>query len=360
MAGEKDAKTEAPTPRRRSEARNSGQIAKSQDLSAAVLLLGALITLKFLGPDVWFRLLNVFEAGLSPTGPPQAEILTPYLARTMNDMFRMLAPLMGLLALLALVVMYAQVGLLWTLKPLTPSLKKLNPISGFGRIFSTRSAVMLLINLGKLALVCGVAYAAMAGIAGQVVFAMSLDHVTLVALAASLVFRVGVTLAIVLLILALIDYAYQRFRHEKDLKMTKEEVKDELRSMDGDPIVKRRQREVQMQLASRRLKKVIPEADVVVTNPTHVSVALKYDAQTMASPKVTAKGADYMALRIRQLAVAAGVPIVEQPPLARRLFKDCDVGQEIPESLYQVVAEVLAYVYELTGRNIRPKPVPVS
>jgi flagellar biosynthetic protein FlhB len=189
--------------------------------------------------------------------------------------------------------------------------------------------------------------------------ALALDHLAIVGLAGHLAFRLGIVLGVVLLILALFDYAYQRYRHERDLRMTKEEVKDEMRSMEGDPVVKRRRREAQMQLATQRMRQAVPQADVVVTNPTHVAVAIRYDPETMAAPKVTAKGADHLALRIRQIAAAAGVPILERPPLARMLYQDVDVGREIPERFYQAVAEILAYVYELTGRNMRPQPVPV-
>ena len=214
-------------------------------------------------------------------------------------------------------------------------------------------------NLGKLTLVIVVVYCAVKDQLDEIVFALSLDFMAVFGLAAHIAFRLGIALGVVLLVLALFDFAYQRYRHEKDLKMTKEEVKDEMRSMEGDPVVKRRRREVQMQLAVQRLRQAVPQADVVVTNPTHVAVAIRYDAETMVAPKVTAKGADHLAQRIRQIAAAAGVPILERPPLARMLYADVDVGREIPERLYQAVAEILAYVYELTGRRMNPRPVPV-
>ncbi len=360
MPDDKDAKTEAPTPRRRQEARSSGQVAKSSDLAAGVLLVGALIALRFLGPDIWSRMLDIYRHALSAGGATDADQLIPLATASAIELVKMVAPFMALMALIALLVVYAQVGLLWTLKPLTPSLRKLNPITGLGRLVSPRSLVLLLLNLAKLALVVAVLYPMFKSLADEIVYALALDHVAIFGLAAHLTFRVGITLAVLLTILALFDYAYQRYRHEKDLRMTKEEVKDELRSMEGDPVVKRRRREVQMQLAMQRLRKTVPEADVVVTNPTHVAVALRYDSATMAAPKVTAKGADQVAIRIRQLAAAAGVPILERPPLARALHESVEVGQEIPERFYQAVAEILAYVYEMTGRRIGPRPVAVE
>ncbi|HUU83362.1 MAG TPA: flagellar biosynthesis protein FlhB [Phycisphaerae bacterium] len=360
MAEDKDAKTEPPTQRRRTEARNNGQVAHSQDLAAAVLLVGSLVILRFIGADIWNRLLSVYRAALAADGASDRDQLIPLAAASAVETFRMVGPFMGLMVVLTLIALYAQVGLLWTLKPLTPNIKKLNPITGFGRIFSARSVVQLVQNIAKLTVVLAVVYLVVKGQLDEIVFALSLDFVAIMGLAAHLAFRLGITLGIVLLMLALFDFAYQRYRHEKDLKMTKEEVKDELRSMEGDPVVKRRRREVQMQLALQRLRQAVPQADVVVTNPTHVAVVIRYDAESMAAPKVTAKGADYMALRIRQFAAAAGVPILERPPLARMLYEGVEVGQEIPERFYRAVAEILAYVYELTGRNMRPRPVPVG
>ena len=164
-------------------------------------------------------------------------------------------------------------------------------------------------------------------------------------------FELCMQLSAALLVLALLDLAWQRYRHERDLRMTKEEVKDEMRSMEGDPAVKRRRRQLQLQLAMQRLQRDVPTADVVVTNPTHVAVAIGYDVETMAAPKVVAKGADHIAIRIRQIAAQHGIPIVERKPLARALFEAVDVGQYIPEKFYKAIAEILAYVYELTGRS---------
>jgi flagellar biosynthetic protein FlhB len=214
-------------------------------------------------------------------------------------------------------------------------------------------------NFGKLALVSGVAYLTMAGQVAQIVHALDLDHAVLYVMLAELVFHLGMRLAAVMLFLALLDYAYQRYRHEKDLKMTKEEVKEELRRMEGDPVIKRRRRKVQWQLALQRLQSAVPKSDVVVSNPTHVAVALKYVAEKMNAPKVTAKGADYLALRIRQIAAAAGVPVVERKELARAMYDVVQVGQEIPEKFYQAVAEILAYVYELRS-GTGPRPASVS
>ena len=198
-----------------------------------------------------------------------------------------------------------------------------------------------------------VVYLTLASQAAAILFSFTVDFFALTGLGADLMYQLGINVGVALLILALLDFVWQRYRHERDLRMTKEEVKDELRSMEGDPLIKRRRREVQFQLSMQRLRKDVPSADVVVTNPTHVAVAIRYDLETMAAPKVVAKGADYLALRIRQLAGEFGVPIVSRPPLARALYESVEVGSYVPERLYRAIAEILAYVYELTGKRTR-------
>jgi flagellar biosynthetic protein FlhB len=198
------------------------------------------------------------------------------------------------------------------------------------------------------------------GFADRVLLAATAEFPAGFPMAWDLVFKLGIRLGRVILILALFDFAYQRYRHEKDLKMTKQEVKEELKRMDGDPVLKRRRREVQMQLALQRIRRDVPQADVVVTNPTHYAVALRYDPETMSAPKVVSKGADHLAVRIREIAAAAGVPIVERPVLARMLYNEVKVGREVPGKFFEAVAEILAYIYELTHRNMRPQPVPVG
>jgi len=183
--------------------------------------------------------------------------------------------------------------------------------------------------------------------------AQALDFKQIFNLGATMVYSIGMRIATVLLVLAILDYVYQRFRVETELKMNKQEVKEEMRRMEGDPKIKQRRRQIAMQQKVQRLKKDVPTADVVVTNPTHYAVALKYDPDGMISPKVVAKGQDFLALRIREIAAEAGVPILERPPLARSLYRLVEVGQEIPEDFYAAVAEILAYVYELTGNSKR-------
>ncbi len=351
MAAQREDRTEAPTPRRRNEARSKGQVARSHDLTAAVVLTVGFVVLKFMGPQLWQALFAIMSISLSPDSPIQLNEMLTFVKAIGVELIKRLAPLFIILFLAGLVVLYAQVGWLFTWQPLMPSLAKINPLNGLARLFSIRSFMAAMINFGKLILVAVVAYVTVVHGAASIVHAFTFSFHDAVLLGCSLTFDLGMKLSVALLMLALLDYAWQRFRHERDLRMTKEEVKDELRSMEGDPHVKRRRRQLQMQLAMQRLRKDVPKADVVVTNPTHLAVAIAYDSAIMMAPKVVAKGADEVALRIRQLAAEFGIPIVERKPLARALYEAVEVGQYIPARFYQAIAEILAYIYELTGRS---------
>jgi len=351
MAAETGEKTEPATPRRRNEARSKGQVARSHDLSVAVLLLVGLLAMDWLGPGLWRSLLSVMQSSLTAASEVRIDAASLVAITPAWEVARRLAPLLVLLFLAILATLLVQVGPLLTWQPLTPSLGKLNPLSGAKRLFSIRSLMQTALNCGKLVVVSVAGYVTMAGSMAAIVFAFSLGLDDVLGLGWSLTLRLGVALAVLLLVLALLDYAWQRYRFEKDLRMTKEEVKDELRSMEGDPAIKRRRRQLQLQMAMKRLRKEVPKADVVVTNPTHVAVAIQYDGQSMAAPKVVAKGADEIALKIRHIASEFGVPIVERRALARALYDAVEVGQSIPERFYRAIAEILAYVYELTGRS---------
>lgn len=359
MAEEFGERTEPATPRRRQDAREKGQVAKSQDLTAAAVMLAGLVCIDITGPWLWRLLLRVMHAGLSGTDAASLHSLLPLTSATAAEAAKAMAPVMIVVFLAGLGVLYWQVGVLFTWHPVMPSLNKINPLQGIKRIFSPRTAMSAVTNVGKVLVMTGVAYLTVASGLNRIMYSVNMDHISLYVMAGGMLVSLGIRLAALMLILALLDYWYQRHRHERDLRMSKEEIKEELKRMEGDPLMKRRRREVQMRLAMQRVQRDVPRADVVVTNPTHVSIALRYDAATMQAPKVVAKGADWLALRIRQIAAAAGVPIVERPPLARMMYESVEVGQEIPERFYEAVAEILAYVYELSGKNMGPQPVAV-
>lgn len=351
MAATAEERTEPPTPRRRKEARQKGQVARSQDLTAAVLLLAGFFALALLGPGLWMCLLVIVRAALTGDTPTDAAEVVPFAAAAVAETLKHVVPFLLILFVAMVAALLAQIGLLFTLNPLTPNLNKINPLSGIQRMFSIRSVMLAAINFGKLLAVGLVAYIVVYQSASAIIHAFSFEFIDVFRLGSWLLFKLGIYLGVALLILALLDFAWQRYRHGQDLKMTKNEVRDELRNMEGDPKIKQRQRQVQLQLATQRLRRDVPTADIVVTNPTHVAVAVRYDADTMVAPKVVAKGADEIALRIRQIAAEFNIPTVERPPLARALFDAVDVGAYVPQQLYQAIAEVLAYVYELTGRS---------
>jgi flagellar biosynthetic protein FlhB len=357
MAGDAGEKSEAPTPRRRTEARDKGQIARSQELNAAVTLLGAMLLLKLWGDGVWQQLQQLASSYLGEIAPTvRVEEMVPLIFHAANVLVKAVLPFMIGVFVMALLVAYAQTGWLLTGETIKPSLAKINPLTGIKRILSARSLVQLLTNVAKLVLIGLVAYWTISQRFNDIVLSMELGIAALFKLGSSIIFSLTIRLGFVLLVLAVIDYVYQRYKHEKDLKMTKEEVKEEMRRMEGDPTMKRRRMEVQRQLSLQRMRTEVPKADVVITNPTELAIAIKYDPDKMGAPRVLAKGADYMAMQIRKIAIEFGVPIVEKKPLAQAIYRAVEVGQEIPTEFYKAIAEILAYVYELSGKR-RPSGV---
>ncbi len=347
-------KTEAPTPRRRQEARQQGNVTRSVDLNAACILLASVLLLYVFGLRVLSGMRATLAASLSGTGwgnPTRPDGVFALQAHAGRIMLEALLPLALGLTAVTLLVAVSQVGLIFTLKPLEPSWSKLSPLKGLQRLFDARAGMRLVMSLGKIALVAAVAVAVIYQDLPRIITLVELESLPMFSLACQLVFELALKLAAVLLVLALLDYVFQRWKHEQDLRMTKQEVKEELKQMDGDPMMKQRRMRVARQLILQRLGQDVPKADVVVTNPTHFAVALRYDSATMKAPKVIAKGADFMAMRIRQIAVASGVPILERKELARALYKTVEIGQEVPPQFYTVVAEILAYVYRINGRR---------
>jgi len=352
MAAESGDKTEPPTPRRRSEARQQGQVTRSADLSAALLLLGAILSLSWFGPHMMGSLtksMRLFLTAGEGAGLARVDV-RPTVVSVAMAVLGAAGPVLVTVMIAGVLSNLSQIGFLFTTKPLMPRLDKLNPLSGFRRLFSTRTFVQLGMNLLKLTMVSVVAYSAITKRLDEIILAIDVGGWHQVAVLSKVLYEVALQLAVILLILALVDYCWQKYRHERDLKMTKEEVKEEMRRMEGDPIVKQRRRRMQYAAALQRIKKAVPKADVVVTNPTEFAVAIQYDAESMRAPTVVAKGQGHLAQKIREIAVAHGVPIVERKALAQALYKTVEVGQEVPEKFYQAVAEILAYVYELSGR----------
>ncbi len=353
-------RTEAPTPRRRTEARSRGQIARSHDLTSALLLTGGLLCMRWFAPQMMASLMRSMRENLTFLQPDDSAKLEVgrIVATVAMTVLTAAGPIMLGLLVMAVVANVLPVGWLLTGHPLQPTLNKLNPINGVKRLFSTRVLMQMVMNLLKLTVVSAVAYSAISSRLDEIVLAIGVGGWHQVVVLSRVLYDVGLQLALVLFVVALLDYIWQRYKHERDLRMTKEEIKEEMRRMEGDPIVKSRRRKMQFAAAMQRIRRAVPKADVIVTNPTELAIAIQYDAEKMTAPTVVAKGKGLLAQKIREIAIQHGVPIVERKALAQALFKAVEVGQQVPEEFYQAIAEILAYVYELSGRSLRRRRRP--
>jgi flagellar biosynthetic protein FlhB len=354
MAEQLGEKTEQPTVRRRDEARREGQVARSQDLSAAVTLLAGLIVVLLLGAVMSRTLGQMMAAVLGGRAPgigsAARDSLRTLSAWMAGEVAWAMLPAMALLAAGAYLIQVFQVGFTVSARPLRPKLSKLNPVQGAKRLLGLRSMVKTGMNLLKLAVVLLVSVAVVYRRLDDIVVMPLLDLRPAAKLGGVIVLELVLWLLLLLLVIGIIDYVYQRWQHTRDLRMTHQEVKEERKSLEGDPQMKARRLRMAQKIALQQIRQAVPQADVVVTNPTHFAVALKYDADRMRAPKVVAKGADALAGRMREVAALSGVTIVERPPLARALYFNVEVGREIRPEHYEAVAEVLAYVYRIEGR----------
>lgn len=348
-------KTEMPSERKLADARREGQIARSMDLSSAVQLIGAIALVYFFGSSLvrglgvlMHRLLAGENDGADLANFDASSALPTFLSSTLHAI--MVAwPLVAVMVVVVTLSHLQQTGLLLTTKPLEPKFERLNPVSGFARLFERKNLIKTLLSVVKLSVVALVAASVIARRLEAMSALPSLSAIDAMRAIFALVMELAVWLLAILLIIGVTDWIVQKWQHRRDLRMTKQEVRDERRSMEGDEDVKARRRSVARQMAQQRVRSSVPKANVVVTNPTHFAVALRYDAQSMAAPKVVAKGADWLAFQIRSIAISSGVPIVEKPELARALYAAVPVGREVPAQHYQAVAEILAYVYRLNG-----------
>jgi flagellar biosynthetic protein FlhB len=344
-------KTEEPTPKRRNEARDKGKVAKSRDLSGALVLLTGLLCLAIWGPHMGrktMEMLRIWLGQLRPgmVGPNQMSALFMSFGLTMAGL---MAPILLSLCAAAVFSTYAQVGKVFATEPITPDFTRIQLFKGLARFFSLNTYVELVKSIAKIAIIGVVAYYSVKRELPALLPLLDQSVGQVMLHLAGTCFRVSTRIILALVALGALDFLYQRYQFEKSLKMTKQEVKDEMRQVEGDPKVKARIKSIMRQMATKRMIAEVPQADVVITNPTHVAVALKYDSAAMIAPQVVAKGRGFIALKIIALAQEAGVPRVENRELARALYKKVEVGKSIPTSLYRAVAEVLAYIYRLKG-----------
>lgn len=340
-------KTEKATPRRREEARRKGQVFKSTDLNAAVIMTAGAIACYLTFPYIVqslhdFTALYLLERTYQDFTIQYANEM---LLEVLYLLGRMVLPIMGACFVAALLITYLQVGFVFTAEPLNPKLERLNPVQGFQRIFSKRALVELLKSLLKVVVTGWIVYSVIRKYYYIFPRFVDIELVATLQVLAQIIFEMAMKVGVFFIVIGILDYLYQWYEHEKTLKMSKYDVKQEYKETEGDPQIKSRQRQIQREAAMRRMMAEVPKADVIITNPTHFAVALKYDIDTMDAPMVLAKGQDFLAARIKEIGSEYKIMIVENPLLARTLYYSVDIGQTVPEELYQAVAEVLAFVY---------------
>lgn len=351
-------KTEPATQKKLDDARKEGQVAKSREIANGVGLLALFLVLKFWVGQMAEQFIEVFRLvyRLIPEtvtfwygDTPTADILRLF-RMVLLRLLIIIGPILIIGFIIAFLCDVVQVGWKPTAKPLMPKFSKLNPISGFKKIFSVNSLVELLKSIAKIVLITFVVYGYLKNQWHLLYSLYDYDLFQAVKLLGSVVTDLGLRVSLVVLLIAFADLIYQRVKFANDMKMTKQEVKDEYKQSEGDPQIKGKIRQKMQEVSRRRMMQELPKADVVITNPTHYAVAIKYDPEVAQAPVVIAKGEDFLAAKIKEIARENDIEIVENKPLARTLYANVDVGQMVPQELYQAVAEVLAFVYKLKGK----------
>lgn len=359
MAEDKDNKTEKATPKRKDDARKKGQVAMSRDVVTAAILLGGVGLLGALMPLGVERLIEMVRHGLSLSvsqiardGMTMEQVAT-IVIRSAITVLTLTLPIVGTILVIGSAASLAQTGLLWRSDGIRLEWSRINPLKGLSRLFSLRSVMELVKGLLKIAVITGVGLYVVRYDMLSVPGFMDFDLAAILGMTGWLALKIALAVCGMIVVLGGLDYFYQRYEWERDLRMSKQEIKEEHKSTEGDPLIKSRVRTAQRDLSRNRMMAAVKTADVVVTNPTHLAVALKYDATKMAAPFVVAKGAGLVAERIRELARHHGVPVVEHKFVARTIFKLVEIGKEIPADLYRAVAEILAFVYRARGQGVR-------
>ena len=345
-------KTEDPTQKRLADAREKGQVAKSQEVAHWFMILAFALIVSLMAPGVSGRLVEPLK------GLMEKAHRIPVDGGSIGDLFGELALELALILALPMLLIvsaallsgFLQVGLIFSLEPIKPKLEKISLLSGLKRLFSSRALVEFAKGVAKLTIVGALAFLMVWPYREMILHVPSMPMLDFLDFEKSMAQRILFAVLAVMTVLAILDLMFQRFQHHKQMRMTKQEVKDELKQAEGDPMVKARLRQIRAERARRRMLAAVPDADVVVTNPTHFAVALQYEAAAMAAPRVTAKGVDAVAQRIRETAEAHDVPLVENPPLARALYDSVELDSEVPPEHYKAVAEVIGYVMRLKGK----------
>ena len=346
-------KTEPATAKKLREAREDGKVAKSKELTAAFTLIVLFLVLKvfianvgtgFL--EVFYYVFNMIPDFISINAKDlSTQAISSLFLVIIQKMLLIVAPFFIFGFAITLIISIVQVGWKISAKPMKPKLDKFNPINGFKRIFSKDSLFELLKSILKIVLIAVITYTSIKDKANSIFILYDIHLNQALAMCGDIIINTGLKISIVYLIIGIADWVFQKYRFNEDMKMTKQEVKDEYKNTEGDPQIKGKQRQRMREASARRMMQDVPKADVVITNPTHIAVAIKYDAEKQRAPVVLAKGEDHLAQRIREAAKEHQIQIVENKPLARMLYANVDIGSEIPPELYQAVAEILAMVY---------------
>lgn len=347
-------KTEPATPRKREQSRKKGDVAKSKELGMIAVLSAGVLFLYFNVQGMVMDLGSLIEHTFLyiPDIKTHDHNVLDYLNKNAWNFLKFLMPMMIVLCVVAILVNYVQSGFIWSVEPLAPKASKIDPLQGTKRMFSKRSLVELAKSMAKVTIVGWAAYSTLREEFHNLIPLMYQEKGQIVAMLGQASLKVVIRSFMVIIILAILDFIYQKWEHEDKLKMTKQEVKDEFKQTEGDPQVKSRIKSIQREMARRRMMEEVPKADVVITNPVHLAVALRYDHAGMRAPSVVAKGANKIAFKIREVAETNAVPVIENRILAQNLYK-LDLGEEIPIEFYKAVAEILAYVYSLKNKEAR-------
>ena len=348
-------KTEEPTAKKLQDARKEGQVARSQELISGAMLFALFLCIKLFGGYIANSFIKVFYRNYGyistySVEKPELGNLTSMFGRAMLDILLMTLPVFAFAVVIAFALNIFQVKWKVTSKPLQPKLNRLNPVSGFKKIISTEKLFELLKAVLKIVIIFWVAYSTLMDEIDKLKILYDLELFPAVVYISNFVINMGIKISAVYLLIGFADFIYQKLKFKKDMRMSKQEVKDEYKQQEGDPQVKGKIKSKMRESSMRRMMQKMPEADVVITNPTHFACAIKYDKEKAAAPILLAKGADHLAQKLKDIAKEYDVPIVENKPLARMLYYNVDIDAEIPQELYQMTAEVLAYVYQLKNK----------
>lgn len=352
-------KTEEPTAKKLSDARNEGQVAKGKDLTSAVMLLVLFMVLRFTVGNMGEGFIECFNKNYTQIGDlftsTHGEYNMQYTIALIQsaalDMLKLLIPFFGIGFIVAIVIELAQVKWKPTSKPLQPKLSKFNPVNGIKRMFSVRTLVSLIKQIVILVVIFIVVYNKLKSRMSDIYMLYDIPLISAIMLLGDIIFDIGTVICVIYTIIGIADYVFEKRKFRKDMMMTKQEVKDEWKNTEGNPEVKNKIRQKMSEVSRRRMMQAVPEADVVITNPTHFAVALKYEQNKGKAPVVIAKGEDYLAAKIKEAARENNIEIVENKPLARMLYYNVELDEEIPPELYQAVAEVLAFVYNIKNKR---------